>query len=369
MRLPRYARGLTLVRFGMFAMLLNFGLSAYVMTKLIGGSTADDIHSMLTWTRYALWVNIAAFGLMLLGSAVALPDLLVSKIPPLRLVVSILGFAAATGALVWSNHALSALIDVLKDPDASLLELSEAIDRVDNTKLSLIIRDLAYPVGLVALLRSIRDTAVANDHYMLRDASSQVTSLVVGLAILDILYQLMASAGVLSMSFLLAVVVGIAGGLALICFWVYIHLRLAKFLKAAAILVNEPHNLPVARLVIRDAEPFGRAAIGRAAIVEVVEPESDIPVIRASAPNIRQSGPMRARNASGPPAVSPTAAPTFAPAPSMPAPRMPAPPHPPAAPSGPAGPVLTVAAELRSAPVPRAETAPGAPVDEPKLLR
>lgn len=293
MRLPRYARGLRMARLGMFLMLLHFVLNAYLVTLLIRSSVdADHLIAVMKFTLYA---NLGAVGLMLLGAVISIPDFLAAKMPLTRLVVSVIGFAISAAALAW------------------ITKIMFGHTAASDVRTMTILRDIGYAVGIVAMLRSIRQTAQANEHYALRDASDTVTNMTAGGAILDILYQLLFGGGGGALMTFYMIILGIVGGLALVLFWVYIHLRLAKFLKAAAILVYEPHNLPVARLVSKP---------------EVASVEPVRPAPRPSGPVARPSAEDRASQ-----------------------------------------PLLVVAAELRPAVVPRAETAPGAPTDEPKLLR
>lgn len=349
MRLPRYARGLRLVRIGMFLMLLHFALSAYLVTLMLRVSPGEE-GRLFEWMQYTLWANCGAVGAMLLGTAISLPDFLAAKMSPVRLAISFLGFAVAFAALAWGSHRIGQFVELIDNPRVTFAELEEGLAKLDSLRLMTILRDLAYPVGVVALLRSIRQTAVANDHYALRDAASTVSSMTVGLAVLDVLYQLLFGSG--GVATFLMMILGIVGGLALVGFWVYCHLRLAKFLKAAAILVYEPHNLPVAMVVVRDpddgddARPAAPSAPTRPSAARVARPRGsdaivDLETVPASVPS---SAP--ARGPSQP--IIPVAAELRSVA---------------------SQPVIPVAAELRTAPAPRADTAPGAPPDEPKLLR
>jgi len=214
---------------------------------------------------------------------------------------------------------------------ARIHDLEAAVDRLGTLRFVTIVRDLAYAVGVVALLRSIRQTAVANDHWQLRDAASTVTGLMVGLGVLDVLYQLVFGQGTGRSAFPFAII-GLIGGLSLVGFWIYCHLRLAKFLKAASILVHEPHNLPVATLVVREKPVDPVPAPTR----------QSGPIIGAMAPVVAPSEPIRPSPVAADVATTTSAA---------------------------SQPVIAVAAELRAAPTPRADPQPDARVDEPKLLR
>ena len=310
MRLPRYARGLTLARIGMFLMLLHFLLNAYLVALMLRDTT--DQEHLIAVMKFTLYANLGAVTLMLVGALISVPDFLAARMALWRLVLSVIGFGVALATIAWSTKVLFTFTNLASDPDATYAQIQSALDDLLWLRFMTIFRDLGYGLGVVAMLRSIRQTAQENEHYPLRDAADRVTNLTAGLVLLDIPYQWLFGGSGNPIMALYLMIFGIIAGFALIVFWVYCHLRLAKFLKAAAILVHEPHNLPVARLVSK--------------------PESDAPV-RPSAP---------------PPSASQPAKPVEERA---------------------SQPLLVIAAELRPAAVPRAETAPGAPPDEPKLLR
>lgn len=312
MRLPRYARGLSLARIGMFLMLLHFLLNAYLVTLIIRASPGDE-DRLIAVMKFTLYANLGAVGLMLLGALISVPDFLVARMPLWRLVVSLIGFGIAAAALGWSAKALFAFTSLASDPDATYTQIQSAVDDLQLLRFMTIVRDFGYGIGVVAMLRSIRQTAQTNEHYPLRDAADTVTNLTAGLAVVDIIYQWLFGGAGNSILGLYGMILGILGGLALVVFWVYCHLRLAKFLKAAAILVHEPHNLPVARVVRKPELPAD-------APVRPAAPIAKLPVMPPADDRASQ-------------------------------------------------PVMVVAAELRPAAVPRADTAPGAPTDEPKLLR
>ena len=77
-RLPRYARGLKLVRIGVFVMLAQLVL-ALVMT--LRALAADDAIDALTWIQYIPWANMGALGALLIGSLLALPDFRLARQP------------------------------------------------------------------------------------------------------------------------------------------------------------------------------------------------------------------------------------------------------------------------------------------------
>ncbi len=304
-RLPRYSRGLKLVRVGVFLMLLQLALSVIVAVMSISGSTSD----LPTWMGYFLWANIAGTGAMLVGSALAIGDFRLARLPVRLVVIAALGFLVATAAAWWSNHLIDVFMDLARDPDTSLDDVQVAASDLSWLKVLAMIKDVAYTVGLVAMIRSVRQSAVANDQDALRDLASNLTGLVVIMLVGDLFYQLTYGLGSGPGVF---PILGLLAGLAIAGYWIYCHLRLNRFLESAAYFVNEPHHVPTARLVNPGSV------------------ETDAPVRRPSARSIPRSS---------------------------------------TAPSMPSAPVIVVAPELRAAPAPRAETRPGdESVDSPRFL-
>ncbi len=292
-------------------MLLQLGLAMAVALKTLTASTPDDAMNLIEWIKYLFWVNLAATGAMLVGTLLAFPDFMVSKMSTWRVVVATLGFAITVAILAWSYHVISSFIDAALDSESTYADVKRTGERLRSIPLLTVGKDIAYSIGLIALVRSIRQTAIANEHWPLRDAAHTVSGLVALMLAGDVFYQMFYGIGSApTMSF---AILGLVYGIAVLVYWVYCHLRLAKFLKAAAYLVNEPHNLPTATIVSTpDTAP-------------------------AQAPR-----PARSSAPSGHPPIIPTVS----------------------------GPVIVVAAaEIRVAPTPRADTAPGEPSDGPKFLK
>ncbi|CAN5875202.1 hypothetical protein BH11MYX3_BH11MYX3_07560 [soil metagenome] len=306
-RLPRYARGLKLVRIGVFLMLLQLGLSVVVLAKSLAGS---DGESIIKLTQYFRWANIAGTGAMVVGSVLAVPDFRLARLPIRLVLLAVAGFAVATAAVWWTHHVLQVFIDVANDPDASGDDLMAALEGLSSLKFMAMTKDVAYAIGLIALIRTVRQSAVANDQDALRALASSVTGLIVIMLIGDVFYQGTYGLGSSGSVF---PILGLAVGLGILGYWIYCHVRLNSFFESAAYFVNEPHHVPMVRLVNPDTV------------------ETDAPTPRPSARSI---------------------------------------PREPTAPSFPSAPVIVVAAELRAAPVPRAGTSPGdESADGPRLLR
>ena len=311
MRLPRYAGGLRLVRLGVLAMLLQLGLAIVVAIKTLSVNTQSDATSLIEWIKYLQWANLGAIVAMLIGTLLTVPDFLAARMSIARVAIAGLGFAITAAAILWSYRALAAFLDAAVDPESSLDEMSHAATRLESLPLVTAAKDVAYSIGLIAIIRSIRQTAIANDHGALREAASSVSRLIAGMLAADVLFQLLRSGTGLTITFAL---VGLLGGLGTLGYWVYCHLRIAKLLRAASYLVDQPHSLPSATIVSSAAS--APATAPRAAVIR----RPTAPVARAA--------------------------------------------------SKPSPPVIAVATELRVAPTPRADTAPGEPPPEgPAFLK
>ena len=305
-RQPSYARGLTLVRIGVFMMLLQSALTLMVLVKMISGGSTDDL---LKYMQYAMYTNLAAVVAMLVGAVLALPEFRRAHLPIHLVLFAAICFAVAAAAVWWMQHTVDHFISVALDPESTYEDVIEASASLGALKPAATIKDLAYVLGLITMIRTVRQFAVANAQYELRDASSTITQLVVVMLVADVFYQLTYGLGSGASVF---PIVGLLVALAVALYWIYCHLRLAKFLKAAAILVAEPHLLPIAMAV-------------------------RVPTAEALAPKPRPSAPKIPREVT--------------------------------APSTPSAPIIVVAPALRTADAPRAESsAETDPNDRPKFL-
>ncbi len=309
-RQPSYARGLKLVRIGVFLILVQSAMSLMLLVKMLSADTPDEVFGAIKYAQYAMYTNLAAAVAMLVGSVLALPEFRRAHLPIHLVLFASACFAVAAASVWWTQHVVDTFVRVALDPDSTYEDVIRASEGLSSLKLATTIKDLAYVLGLVTVVRTIRQFAVANDQYELRDASSTITQLVVVMLVADIFYQLTYGLGSGASVF---PIVGLLVALGVALYWIYCHLRLAKFLKAAAILVGEPHLLPVATAV-------------------------KVPTAEALAPKPRPSAPKLPREVT--------------------------------APSTPSAPIIVVAPELRAAAAPRAEgSADADPDDLPKFLR
>jgi hypothetical protein len=99
---------------------------------------------------------------------------------------------------------------------------------------------------------------------------------------------------------------GLVGSLLVSVYWIYCHVRLARFLYNAAWFMNEPHELPIAMVVKMDKPPAKPARPSQ-------------PVVRPSQPAIRPSAPPVAAA----PKPVPPPMPVVAPPPPPPRPETP----------------------------------------------
>ena len=305
-RQPSYARGLRLVRIGVVLILLQSAITLMLTVKMITADGPDEVFAAIKYAQYAMYTNLAAVVAMLVGSLLAVPEFRRAHLPIYLVVFAALCFAVAAGAAWWTQHVVDHFIRVALDHESSYEDIVEASSALGALKLATTIKDLSYVVGLITVIRTIRQFAVANEQFELRDVSTTITQLLVVMLFGDIFYQLTYGLGSGGSAF---PILGLVVGLGIALYWIYCHLRLAKFLKAAAILVGEPHLLPVATAV-------------------------KVPTAEALAPKPRPSAPRIPREVSTPSA-----------------------------------PIIVVAPELRAAAAPRAESsADSDPNDRPKFL-
>ncbi len=243
-RSPRYARGLRVIRIGVFVMLGQLVLSVVMMVKALGAGTSAEAFDAFKWVQYFLWANLGATVAMMIGSVLALPDFRLARLPTRLVVLAAAGFAVAAGALWWTHHVIDVFIQVALDPASSGDDVVSAAEGLSSLKLAAVVKDLAYVIGLISVIRTVRQSAVANEQLGLRDAASHLTGLLVMMLVGDLFYQL--TYGLAASSFS---VFGRLGAVFMSGYWIYCHVRLTQFLENAAYFVNEPHHVPSARVV------------------------------------------------------------------------------------------------------------------------
>jgi hypothetical protein len=186
-----------------------------------------------------------------------------------------------------------------------------------------IVKDLAYAVGLIALIRVVQRSAAHNDQLGLRDEAGSTSRALIVMLVADLFWQLTyglgGSVGVM----------GLVGSLLVSVYWIYCHVRLARFLYNAAWFMNEPHELPVAMVVKMDKSgerPARSTAKGGAEVndkpaVKPVRPSQ--PAGRPSQPALRPSAPPATAAKPSPPAVAAAPVVPPPPPPSVPRPETP----------------------------------------------
>lgn len=284
------------MRIGVYLALIQSLVSLVLLGKAMTGGL-DDPMSLFTYAQYGVWTNLAAAIAMLAGAVLAYPDFRKARLPVHLVVIAIACFAVAAGALYWTHHVMADFIAVVKDPDASTEDMMKAVNGLGGLGFTTSLKDFAYVLGLIAMMRTVKQSAVANEQDALRDAAGTVTQLVVVMLISDVFYQFTygLGSGASSTSPFLGLAVAIGVGL----YWIYCHLRLAKFLKAAAILVGEPHVLPTATLIkvptLEELAPKPRASTPKLPR-EVTAPSTPIIVV---APELRATAAPRAESSAG----------------------------------------------------------------------
>lgn len=287
--LPAFSRGLKLVRVGVFLMLLQLVLSIIVGIKSGMSNDQEGARDALQWLQYLLLAHGAATVIMLIGVAGGLTELARTRLDTRGLVTATAGFLIATAALAWAYHLFAAFVDIAFDPDASLEAIVERAHDLEGVKYVVIVKDVAYALGLMAVLRTVRESAAASDQLALRDEAASMGRAVLVMLIGDLFYQLTYGLGG-SVG-----ITGLIGSLLVGVYWIWCHVRLVRFLENAAYFMNEPHNLPTATALRMPADdtPTHRTP----------PPHPSQPVVQARA------------------AVGPVVVPTYAPPPPRPAPR------------------------------------------------
>ena len=251
----------------MFVMLLQLALTVVMTVKMFAASDSDEVRDFLKWTQYFLLVNAAATFAMLVGVVRAIPELARARVDIGGMVIAAAGFAIATAALVWSYWVFSNFVELAFDPNTTLDALESSVEDLKSLKVVVIVKDLGYTAGLITLIRTVQRSAAANDQLALRDLAGSMSRALIVMLVSDLFYQLTYGQGG-SVGLL-----GAIGALLVAIYWIYCHVRLAKFLYNAAYFVNEPHNLPVATVVKRDGDKSDKVAAAQ----PVARPSQSMP--------------------------------------------------------------------------------------------
>ena len=268
--LPRFSRGLKLTRLAVFVMLAQLVLAIVMTVKALGASSASDVQDALKWTEYFFLANIGAMVAMLVGVVGAIPELRRARMNTRSLLVAAAGFAVAAAVLGWTYHVVNRFIEILMNPDGSFEDLVSAAGDLKNAKYFVIVKDLAYAIGLISLIGMIERSAQHNDQLALRDDARSISRMLIVMLVADLFYQLTYGSGS-------AGPIGTIGSLLVGGYWIYCHIRLQRFLFNAAYFMNEPHDLPVATLVVRSGDDWS----------------ADKPAARPSAPAVKPAAPAR----------------------------------------------------------------------------
>jgi len=236
-------------------MLAQLVLGIVMTVKALGVSTPDEARDAIKWTEYFFLANVGATAVMCIGVTRAIPELKRAGLEIGKLVTAAIGFAIATFAMLWCYRVLSHFIEVMLDPEAGVGALGSAIADLETMRYVAIAKDFAYAFALVSLIGTVQRSAVANDQLALRDYAGSMNRALVVMLLADLFYQLAhgneGGGGILTL----------VGSLLVGIYWIYCHVRLQRFLANSAYFMNEPHNLPVAKVVSApDAAPRPRVS-------------------------------------------------------------------------------------------------------------
>lgn len=224
-------------------MLLQLAVVIVTSLRAIGTSHSEDTVRLLDWFGYCMVASAVATFLMFVGVARAIPEIALARMPITSLVVASAAFLIAAASHAWTYHVFSSFVDLARDPGASASRLASVVEDMSWLKAVTIAKDLAYAVGLIAVLRTIERSAAINDQLALRDEAASTGRALVLMLVADLFYQLTYG---LDEGFGL---IGMIGSLLVAVYWIHCHVRLVRFLSNAAYFVNEPHELPLATVV------------------------------------------------------------------------------------------------------------------------
>ena len=230
------------MRVSVYVILAQLAVMTAMTIKAVADGSFDDL---LTCLRYSLIANAIATAVMCFAALRSLPELSRARIDTSRLVIAGAGFAIATAGLSWCYHVIASFMDVVGDPNSTVDDVIASGRNLESMRYVVIVKDLAYATGLVALLGGLQRAAATNDQLSLRDAAGSMGRALIVMLAADVFYQLTygAAHGGVGMT-------GLIGSLLVGIYWLWCHVRLGRFLFNAAHLVNEL-EIPVATIVTR----------------------------------------------------------------------------------------------------------------------
>ncbi|MDX2090684.1 MAG: hypothetical protein SFX73_22690 [Kofleriaceae bacterium] len=259
--LPRFSSGLKIVRIGVIGMLLHSVATIVVTVMAVTADSPDESRKYLDYVKYLMLANVVAFGAMTFGVGRALPELKRARMDLRTMLISMCGFVVATLAMLWAYYVLSEMLDALAahfqrlenaaDLDGMLAErdrFETATERFASMGEVAVVKDLAYGAGLYFLTRTVQMSAAVNDQLALRDRAASMGRALMVMVVGDLFYQLTYGLGSGGNGFTALIASLLVAGYAVWCL-----IKLQRFLFDAAWFVNEPHNLPTATVVVREA--------------------------------------------------------------------------------------------------------------------
>lgn len=280
--LPKFSRGLKLVRIGVLIMLLQLVLAIVMAVKAFGADTQEEARDALKWTQYLFLANIAAGLAMLVGVAQAIPELKRAGVSTGKLVAATIGFAITTAAVAWTYHVLSNFVDIALHLDShDMNDLRKAAEDLKMLPYVSFCKDVGYWIGLISLISMVRRSAIANDQLALRDLAGSMNRALLVMFLGDLFFQFTYGVGSGG-----AGMFGVIGGLLVLGFWIYCHVRLQRFLYNAAYLMNEPHNLPIATVLSGGDKPAKKSAVARGTPPAAPRTSQPNVAARVSQPNV-----------------------------------------------------------------------------------
>jgi hypothetical protein len=353
--LPKFSRGLTLVRYAVLGTLLQIVLTIVVMVKMAMVSTPNDVRTALDWLKYLVAANGLISLAMFIGAAGAIPELTRLHLRARSLIVSAVCFAIATGVLVWAYHTLTAFIDAVFDPSVPMEDKLARAEDFKNYSTLAILRSVTYALGLIALLGCVEISSQQIDKIALRDEAGSMRRALIVLLLGEIFYQYtygLAGGGI--------GITGLVAALLMSGYWIYCHVRLARFLYNAAGLINEASEIPIAIVNTEKSEPVARPSQPKPAAARPSAPKlasAPKPIVPAQVAPIVPTPVVPMRSAVPTPAVPTPIAKPVVPTPAT------------AKPAAPDVPPPVVAVDPRPPASTPAVSNTGGPDDGPKFLR
>ena len=280
-------RGLRLMRLGVILMLVSYALELVLAVLWLQARTEADVLSALAWTGRLHLLSLVVVALLAAGVIGNLAELRRRRCSQTAAVVALVALLVSLTIRGW-------LYGLLRDVTTAL-EAGTMPARIDE--LALIPRRVfygtaSYAVGLIAIVRLLRQYALAVDNLGQREQARTLAGMLALLLLADTFYRFTYGLG--SGDVGAFGVLGLCAALGVALFWVWCHRQLGRLIEHAMYTLHHSPEFPAAEVVAAPAPrraptaPSAPVAPPAPIVVPAAAPEVTAPASLSRGPRFLQ---------------------------------------------------------------------------------